>query len=387
MCSLRSKQMNQTEQILLQAIQKSLWNTGITFPDDTDWDAVLREASVQTVLGTVIDVAPAEFRQKWKGIASAGMAHFVRILHYQEQMYHLLKENGIPMVILKGTAAAICYPNPSQRVMGDIDFLVPIEYFDRAKDVFIQNGYTIEEDEKYQRHIDVIKDQMSFEMHRFFSDTSYDIERFIRDGVQNAETRQIFGSTFPMLPKLANGLVLLGHMAGHLRTGLGLRQVIDWIMYVDKELDDVFWNKEFQAAARESGLETIAITATKVCQQYLGLKDSITWCKDADEETCRMLMDSLLSSGNFGRKRGKGTDIEKVVTSFKKKGALRYLQTAGEHNWKAYEKHRWLKPFCWIYQTGRYIKQGIQAKRSGNQIAADFERGNQRSELLKRLGL
>jgi hypothetical protein len=315
------------------------------------------------------------------------MAHFVRILHYQEQMYHLLKENGIPMVILKGTAAAICYPNPSQRVMGDIDFLVPIEYFDRAKDVFIQNGYTIEEDEKYQRHIDVIKDQMSFEMHRFFSDTSYDIERFIRDGVQNAETRQIFGSTFPMLPKLANGLVLLGHMAGHLRTGLGLRQVIDWIMYVDKELDDVFWNKEFQAAARESGLETIAITATKVCQQYLGLKDSITWCKDADEETCRMLMDSLLSSGNFGRKRGKGTDIEKVVTSFKKKGALRYLQTAGEHNWKAYEKHRWLKPFCWIYQTGRYIKQGIQAKRSGNQIAADFKRGNQRSELLKRLGL
>ena len=36
--------MTQTEQILLQAIQKSLWNTDIDFPVDTNWDAVLKEA-------------------------------------------------------------------------------------------------------------------------------------------------------------------------------------------------------------------------------------------------------------------------------------------------------------------------------------------------------
>ena len=83
-------------------------------------------------------------------------------------------------------------------------------------------------------------------------------------------------------------------MAGHLRTGLGLRQVIDWAMYVDRELDDAFWDREFQAAAKESGLETLAITVTKLCQQYLGLKDSITWCRDADEITCGLLLDSLL---------------------------------------------------------------------------------------------
>ena len=201
----RSKQMNQTEQTLLQAIQKSLWNTDVSFPSDTDWNAVLKEAEKQTALGLVIGVAPAAFQEKWKGFASAELAHFVRILHYQEQLYGLLKENGIPMVILKGTAAAIYYRNPSQRVMGDIDFLVPIEHFDRTREVLEQNGYTIEENEKYQRHIDVIKDHISFEMHRFFSDISYDIEEYIRAGVPMAETKQIFGSTFPMLPKLANG--------------------------------------------------------------------------------------------------------------------------------------------------------------------------------------
>ena len=116
--------MNQTEQILLQAIQKSLWNTDITFPEDTDWNAVIKEAEDQTVLGIVIGIAPAEIQKDWKSKASAGMAHFIRILHYQEQLYMLLKENDIPMVILKGTAAAIYYPNHFQRSMGDIDFMV-----------------------------------------------------------------------------------------------------------------------------------------------------------------------------------------------------------------------------------------------------------------------
>ena len=122
--------MNQTEQILLQAIQKSLWNTDIIFQEDTDWNAVLKEAEDQAVLGIVIGIAPAEVQKEWKARASAGTAHFVRILHYQEQLHKLLKENDIPMVILKGTAAAIYYPNPAQRSMGDIDFLVPPEHFD-----------------------------------------------------------------------------------------------------------------------------------------------------------------------------------------------------------------------------------------------------------------
>ena len=74
--------MNQTEQVLLQAIQKSLWNKDITFPEDTDWDAVLKEAAQQAVLGTVECVAPMEFRNEWKQRSSHNTAHFLRVLHY-----------------------------------------------------------------------------------------------------------------------------------------------------------------------------------------------------------------------------------------------------------------------------------------------------------------
>ena len=376
--------MNQTEQILLQAIQKSLWNTDITFPEDTDWNAVLKEAEDQAVLGIVIGIAPTDVQKDWKARASAGTAHFVRILHYQEELYKLLKDHDIPMVILKGCAAAIYYPNPSLRAMGDIDFLVPPEHFDRAKELLAQNGYEIEDDPRAPRHMHVHKDGISFEQHRFFSSEGIEVEGYITEGISEIEERSIYGSVFPMLTKLANGLVLLGHMVQHLKTGLGLRQVIDWMMFVHAELDDALWNTAFQKAANETGLETVAVTMTRVCQLYLGLTDSIRWCQYADNELCEELIENLLSSGNFDRKRGTGSAVESVTSNIARKGLFRYLQTAGEYNWKAYHKHKWLKPFAWFYQICRYAKKGIQAKRGGK-LKEDLVRGRQRSNLLKQL--
>ena len=93
--------MNQTEQILLQAIQGSLWKKDISFPADTDWNAVLREAEHQTVLGVVVGAAPADIREEWKSKTGAGMARFMRVLHYQAQLCELLKVNGVPLAVLK----------------------------------------------------------------------------------------------------------------------------------------------------------------------------------------------------------------------------------------------------------------------------------------------
>ena len=377
--------MNSIQQVLFQGIQKSLWNANIMFPDNTDWDAVISEAEDQAVLGIVIGAAPEDVRERWRSKANLVTAHFVRILHYQEQLYRLLKEHGIPMVILKGTAAAIYYPNPSQRSMGDIDFLVPIEFFDQAETLLDVNGYKIEVIPGYPRHIHVHKDGIRFEQHRFFSSEGIDVEQYITEGISHIHINKIYGKEFPMLPKLANGIVLLGHMAQHLKNGLGLRQVIDWMMYVNSELNDAFWTQTFEKAAVEVGLDQVAIVTTRMCQLYLGLSEDIHWCMDADPEACAALMDSLLSSGNFNRKRGNGTPIEVVVSNIGKKGLFRVLQTSGEKNWEAYHKHKWLKPFAWMYQSCRYVAKGIQTKRSGFQIKQDAQRGKQRKELLQKL--
>ncbi len=377
--------MNQAEQNLLSAIQKTLWNTECVFPPDTDWNAVLDEAEKQAVLGIAVNAAPKEIQDKWKSKTSYDVMHFIRILHYQSAMCELLQTNGIPMAILKGTAAALYYPDPIQRTMGDIDFIVSKESFDQAKGLLASNGYHINEEPLYPRHIEVEKDGISFEMHRFFTDNDgVDVDRFLFEGLKKTETGKIYNSAFPMFPAMENGLVLLAHVAHHLRAGLGLRQMIDWMMFADRELDDELWQSAFEAAAQETGLDTLAKTATRMCQKYLGLSDRITWCNDADPELCDLLLENLLSSGNFGRKRGSGLKIESAVSHLRRKG-FRHLQKAGENNWQAYHKHRWLKPFAWIYQIGRYSRQGLQMKRQGEQIKEDVERGKQRGEIIQKL--
>lgn len=225
--------MNQTEHILLETIQKSLWNADITFPVDTDWDTVLKEAQAQAVLGIVIAVAPTEIQNQWKAKTAMETSHYVRVLYAEQELVELFEKADIPLAILKGTAASIYYPFPSRRSMGDIDFIVPIDQIDRAKKLLEQNQYVLDDDPKYPRHIGVSKNGISYEMHRFFnSDINVDVDPYISEGLLSPEHGTVDGVVFPMLPTMINGLVLLAHVAQHLRTALGLRQILDWMMYV-----------------------------------------------------------------------------------------------------------------------------------------------------------
>ena len=68
-----------------------------------------------------------------------------------------------------------------------------------------------------------------------------------------------------MLPEVENGLVLIAHIGQHLRSGLGLRQIIDWMMYAKANLTDEFWKNEFSEPAKKSGFETLALYHISFC--------------------------------------------------------------------------------------------------------------------------
>jgi len=203
----------------------------------------------------------------------------------------------------------------------------------------------------------------------------------------SAVAAELSGHTFPMLPPLENGLVLLAHVAQHLRDGLGLRQMIDWMMYVHAHLTDDYWRTSFRPAAADCGLETLAVTAARLCQKYLGLPDPITWCGGADEKLVDDLLENLLVTGNFGHAHGAGSSVETVSTNIRRAGLLRYLQRQGERNWEAYRRHPALKPLCWAYQICRYVRRGFGSGRGGALLAGDYRRSRDRYDLLTRLGI
>lgn len=371
---------------LLKLIRKSQFDLvdNLDF-SNIDIDLLYDEAIKQSVLGIIAPEIPLEYSNE-KIITSIyrQKSSYILYIHAQSELCDILNKKGIKHSILKGCASAIYYKDPTLRSMGDIDFIVNSDDYIITKNLLHNNGYIEIKDDG--RHTSYKKDGFEFEVHKHFS-LDNDIEDYVIEGLNNPVIAKIDGCEFYMLPQLANGVVLLDHIRRHLKYALGFRQVIDWMMFVNSYLDDSVWNNQFVNVAKEKGMETLAKTVTRMCQIYLGLSESITWCYDADESNCNLLMKCIMFSGNFGCKNGKGNKIELVSVSMQKIGLLRWLQQAGEHNWKYYHRYRWLRPFCWIYQIFRYIKQAFIAKRKSNEIVDDFVRSKDRYKLLKNMGI
>lgn len=360
--------MIRTQEQLLNLISDSIWR-GIQASEVSE--DVLAEAKLHAVDGLIL---PISYKK---------MVFFARYLHAEQKVISLLNNNSIPYVILKGLSASIYYPEQCRRSFGDIDFLVPKEYFYRAVKIMELDGFLLSKTQgDIQREYVYEKEGFIFEIHKCFSYLDLDIENYIIEGMKNRVTEHIDEYEFDMLPPLPNGLILLTHMRAHLKSGMGLRQIIDWMMYCDKILDDEFWNGFFKPVTDSLNLTTLAVTTTALCQKYLGLSNNISWCCSADDLLVDQLMEYLLSSGNFGIKKNTGNNVEAVTSAMKSQGIFYYLQRAGEHNWNLYQRHSWLRPFCWIYQAGRYFKQGLSR---GKMIKSDLSYGNARFELLKHL--
>lgn len=384
--------INTNQYALLELLKASLFSYSPAFPYNTDWDAVLKEAKDQGVASLVFNAVPQEEVTKWEGHKKRSAAYFIWVLQAQNELLKLFESNEIPLVILKGNAAALYYPNPSLRAVGDIDFLVPQNRFEESKALMDNSGYKrLHGNIDDARHIEYSKNDVFFEMHHHFSSMGLDIEPAVISGLNRVEYASLFGMKFPILPVLENGLVLLTHIRQHLLDevfSLGLKQIIDWMMYVHANVGKDGWDDDFFDLASTYGLETLAITVTHLCQKWLGLPVVPEWVKYADEKTSNELLETVMSSGNFGVKLEKVKNpIKTTFLNVKKDGVFRYLQEAGMENWKAAQKYVILRPFAWCYQIVRYIKKSLLRVLSGKSITKEFSETTSKADFFRRLGI
>lgn len=353
--------MTQSEAILLSLVKRSLFGIEEPLPSSVDWNAVFQEAQDQAVVGIVAPMVPRdclpEIQAKWNSTMNRHVSQQVRYWYAQDQLDKLLTKNEIPYVILKGATAAMNYPDPLRRTMGDIDFLVPPNLFEHTKTLLLQNGY-VQIHEQNDRNIGLSKDHFVFELHRSFSYCDLNMDDVLLDGLSRSERKTVENHGFWALPTIENGLVLLGHLWGHLHTGVGLRQILDWILFVHDNLNDELWNTVFSPLARTYGLEKLAITTAYLGKKYLGLPDNYSWYANADETLCYDLLSQVLHFGNFDRKATNKTladmKVQGALSSIHRYGFFRLLQQRGEVHWEACHRHPWLKPFAWLYQIIRY---------------------------------
>ena len=389
--------VNPTPEVMFSLLKTSLWGEA-RFPlpsfDDADWTTVFTELLQHAIQNLVVDQlaeADPEHKNRYLKSAMLGFSHWYELMDVQQNACNLLHEAGIPCAVLKGAAANYAYPRHAHRSMGDIDLIVKPQDFDRAYELLIQDSEFIGEN---FRHKELRKNGIRIELHRAFSTLS-DLHKrslldsWIFDAIDAANTVSLEGYAFPMLPEYTHGLVLIEHINVHMESGLGLRQIIDWMMFADKSLSDAIWNREFASRVRQLGLETLAITVTRMCQLYLGLRNDLTFCHSADHYLCHELMSHILNQGNFGKKQQPGSNKSiSILNTAKNIPALfRVLQCYGCINWAAVQKYPFLKAFAWLYQLCRYISKSFQLKHPIQHLRHSIKNAHSRDILFDRLGV
>ncbi len=384
---LRSSENCQNEKIVFELLKASLFTDESV--DCNDWDDAFAEMKAQSVAALAGDwLKKNPVSSEWSSYCAMQQAQWIRVMHGQSQMLELLEENDISCVILKGAAAAVYYPNPSLRTMGDVDFLVKRSDFERTAALLEENGYTLSHEKNPDmHHYGYQKDRISFELHKRLAVIRESDEKLIslfEQGIENREIRELEGYTVPVLPVELNGLVLIFHINQHLRSGLGLRQIIDWMMYMDKLPEEV-WKEKLLPLLRETGMEKLALTVTVICQKYLGLR---TIVDPADNYPCDELMEYIMEKGNFGRKAGiEGRTAAFSLSSTNIGKVFRRLQAGGMSRWEAAKKYKILQPFAWMYQGFRILGVLRKENLSPREVLLQQRKGIEQRELLEKLGL
>ena len=371
------------EQIyLLELIKSSLFGKTPEIPEDANWEKIFESAKKQCIVPLLVPSVPTEYREKWNAIAYQNKAHYMQMIYEQNSLVNLLNYANIPFVILKGTVAAIYYPAPLLRSFGDVDVYVANEHWNSAKKILKDNEYIYlsQDDRTYEFE----KNGIGFDFHTRFSCRYYnDIDHIVINGMNNAVEYQMLDNSFPGLPNYENGLVLLGHIMQHLNdSGIGLRQIIDWMMFVHNNLNDSKWNNFFKPLAVEAGLEKLAIAVTSMCIKWLGLSDEITWCNNSNDDLSDQLLLRILSDGNFGHDRAPVENIRKAI---KEEGFFKFLQRVGLTNWTLARKCIVFRPFAWLYQICRFACMGILRIISGKKVFKENKKNIKLEDLLDRL--
>lgn len=311
--------MNKTCVQLLYLIKSALWNkhadddamAGCVIPQ------LLKEAKKQTVFGLVLEAlntngllsgCPRAKLKKMVGIAvrieQDNEMHKVVVI----KTLRCLRNNDIPVVFMKGLVVGSRYPNPNRRQCGDIDFVVSAECFDKTLNALESIG-KVNRELIHEHHgmafVDGIVVEPHYKVHNFQNPDVDNTMREIFTEVfpKHLISERIGGEDVPIFPYEAECVILVSHMVNHVYAeGLGLRQVIDFMMFLDKKHKVIDWQLCYQYLQRMQ-MERAFRVFVRICERYLGFPASALSLTYTDKEIAfaDKLMDDIMQVGNFGQ--------------------------------------------------------------------------------------
>lgn len=392
------------EAIINKCAEGSAANINGESVETIDWSSVLKEAELQGVVQLVFSAIDSEKntlggkQAEWQDSTAADMINSIVVIHTHRQLHQWMTDAGIPYVILKGCASAAYYPKPEIRSMGDVDFLVPDEFLDKADKLLMDYGL----ESSYRDHVTHIvyrRNEKNLEMHFDLPGMPKgeigEVTREYMADIFDASVVRDTGSGDMVLPSsFHHGVILLLHTCHHLTgEGVGLRHLCDWAVF-ENSFSDAEFRDMFEAKLKRIGLWKFAQILTKTAVNYIGAEPR-EWA-NCDEKLAERLIDDILSGGNFGSKdwnrsvqtmlisdRGK-SGVGK--TSMKKEAISSANEIVCSH-WPKARKNKLLLPVGWVYFGGRRFFRELAGKKEKTTVKAVVKGAAERRELYKQFDI
>ena len=286
-------------------------------PSADEWVALFNASQAQAIVGNMADglerlpreqLPKQELLLQWIGMCQIIEAQNALHQSVLVKTRDCLAKGGVKVTFMKGLVCGSRYANPKRRACGDIDFVVDEKNFAKTLDLLETIG-KVDRALIHEHHGMAFVDDVQLEPH-------YKVHNYQNPSVDKAMQKmfaevfpqklveiEISGEKIPVFPPAFECALLVGHMVNHVYAeGLGMRQVIDLMMFILKE-HEVIKTEDCQRFLGMMKMERAFRVFAYVCEEYLGMSHKLLNLEfTANEKRFSVkLMNDVLEVGNFGR--------------------------------------------------------------------------------------
>lgn len=285
--------------------------------ESINWTKLLDFAKKQTIVGVywqeiqrlvITDNKPSKDEvMDWMGEYLKIVRGNSKVDKAVASLSRLLKGNDLEFFVFKGQTVARYYPIVESRTSGDVDFYVFKKDWDKAIKV-LEKVVKIKDCHSF-RHLDFNMDGIPFEMHyhtTIFGSSKTQaywgdmIDSYFDEVLDHVD---IDGESISTLPPTTYCIYLFIHLYHHfLKEGVGLRQFIDWMMFIKSKHNEIV-KSELDAKLKRIGLSKAFKAFGYILIDKLGLESQVFPYNltSSDRKYEDKILNIVLEYGNFGK--------------------------------------------------------------------------------------
>lgn len=315
--------MNKLQRDLFSLLRLGLWEDAAKLkPKGIDWGQMFTLTNEQAVMGIVMDgmerlkektIPSRDMKMKWIGISMKIARQNQRINGTLGRLWTQFHKMGFSPVLMKGQAFAANYPVPLHRQSGDIDI-----YFKHRGEcekavawakIIDMEAASSSENVRERKHFTFMIDGVTVELHYYMClFDSPRLHRRLQEIIDEEFDKEesfsvaIEGRAYETVPPTLSLLHQIIHISRHLlEAGIGLRQVCDMALYIDK------YHTQIDAIRLQEYLEELQLSTIAAA-----LGDLLVCCFGLDRRkipfpVCGVhtsfILHEIFEGGNFGKKK------------------------------------------------------------------------------------